>query len=147
MMNYEENQQEIEEVNKTNQRYYAPRLSMDKSIYPEDKLIPVVMVVDNNIFRQGSNVARHSISNYETAGIIDQGPSFANKLPIDQWRPVEPGDRVFNHIRGAIIAPIHKFFSMSDDDEANNMIDYFSVTVKRCYNSDTKIKKKDGTVL
>ena len=146
MMNYEENQQEIEEVNKTNQRYYAPRLSMDKSIYPEDKLIPVVMVVDNNIFRQGSNVARHSISNYETAGIIDQGPSFANKLPIDQWRPVEPGDRVFNHIRGAIIAPIHKFFSMSDDDEANNMIDYFSVTVKRCYNSDTKIKKKDGTI-
>jgi hypothetical protein len=33
---------------------------------------------------------------------------------------------------------------MSDEDAANNMIDYFYVTSKRCYNSDTKIK--DGAV-
>jgi hypothetical protein len=123
-----------------NQRFYSPRITLDRSLYPNGKKIPVVELVNTNIYANQSKVVSHnsvlnSIDHLTSSSI----PSNPNQVPIDSWVP-GPEDKVFTHIRGAIIAPVHRIFAMAEDNKANNMIDYFYVTAKRCYNSDTKMK-------
>lgn len=125
------------------QCFYSPKMVFNRSLYPENELIPIVYRVNTGIYQNGQQIATHNQGQcLQQAGTIPAGNVV--QLPIDQWQPTEPGDRVFSHIRGAVIAPVHKFYNMSDEDAANNMIDFFYVTSKRCYNSDTKIK--DGEV-
>lgn len=121
--------------------FYSPRFILDKSMYPEGEKIPVVTVINHNLIQDGDKIAAHN-SNREFKENISQMPSY--QPPIDQWVP-QPEDKIFTHIRGAIIAPIHKFYNIDDNDiNAVTMLDYFYVTAKRCYNSDTKIK--DGVI-
>lgn len=108
------------------QRFYAPRLIFDRSLYPKGEKIPVVFVVNKNI-----------CGNRHQANI---GLAEDVQPPIDEWSPTCEKDRIFSHTRGSIIAPVHTFFAMSEEEAATKMIDYFYVTSKRCYNSDTKIK-------
>ena len=125
------------------QCFYSPKMVFNRSLYPEDELIPIVYRVNTGIYQNGQQIATHNQGQcLQQVATIPAGNSV--QPPIDQWQPTEPGDRIFSHIRGAVIAPVHKFYNMSDEDAANNMIDYFYVTSKRCYNSDTKIK--DGEV-
>ena len=125
------------------QRFYAPHYTLDKSLYPEGKLIPAAIQINKNIYSNANKISTHDKRSYLKT---DEGnPNIEHQIPIDEWVPTKPEERIFTHIRGAIIAPIHKFFGISDDNtEAINMIDFFYVTAKRCYNSDTKIK--DGKV-
>lgn len=107
-----------------NNQFYAPRITFDRSIFPKDHLISIVTKVNKSIMARDQQVA------LPPAGEV--------QLPIDEyWTNVND---IFSHTRGAIIAPIHKFFGMSDDSSANHFIDYFYVTSKRCYNSDTHDK-------
>ena len=122
------------------QCFYSPRMVFNRSLYPENELIPIVYRVSTGIYQNGKQIATHN----QGQCLQQVGIPATIQPPIDQWQPTEPGDRIFSHIRGAVIAPVHKFYNMSDEDAANNMIDYFYVTSKRCYNSDTKIK--DGEV-
>lgn len=53
-------------------------------------------------------------------------------IPCDEWIP-EPEDRIFKHIKDAIILPVSAFYNITDDTE----LDYFRLDIKqRCYNSD-----------
>ena len=58
---------------------------------------------------------------------------------VDTWVPENPERLVFRETKGVLIAPIHLFYNLDED----NTINYFYLTVKKCYNSDTKIGK-DG---
>lgn len=128
----------------TNQRFYSPRLVLDRSLYREGQLIPVMEFIDRDLYNQGEEIARHnSIAN--AVENLQSTSSTYNKVPIDLWT-APPENKVFTHIRGAIIAPIHKIFGLTDDDPSNILIDYFYVTPKRCYNSDTKIKDGKLTI-
>lgn len=114
------------------QRFYAPRLIFDRSLYPEGYKIPVVLEVNKNIVNKEK---KDQQALTEPAGTVQP--------PIDEWQPLEE-EKIFTHTRGAIIAPIYKFFAMDYETAEHNMINYFYVTSKRCYNSDTKMK--DGEV-
>ena len=118
------------------QRFYSPRFKFNRSIYSKDYKIPIVYSVNKNIYNK--DIHQYNLHNSHNVNTDIQPP-------IDVWKPL-PEDMIFNHIRGAIIAPIHKFFGMSDNNAANNMIDYFYVTSKRCYNSDTKIKNGEESI-
>lgn len=61
-------------------------------------------------------------------------------IPVDQWVPRED-EKVFHERKGVIIAPIHTFYGLSEE----NPINYFIMTPKKCYNGVTKVKP-DGTV-
>jgi hypothetical protein len=126
-------------------RFYRPRIKLNRALYKEGELIPVVDFVDHSIFKEGDSIAKHDFANALKGQPAPNVVFNATKPPIDQWQPTCAEDMVFTHIRGAIIAPVHKFFNMSDDDRANDMFDYFYVTAKRCYNSDTKVKP-DGEI-
>ena len=119
--------------------FYMPRMVLDRSMYPKGAKIPIVSFVDHDILKEDKDIQQHDFSNSLK---YHRYPN-PNQPPIDQWVP-KAEDRIFDHIRGAIIVPVHKFFNMPDDCKANNMFDYFYVTAKRCYNSDTKIK--DGQI-
>jgi hypothetical protein len=56
--------------------------------------------------------------------------------PVDKWYPPLE-DQIFKESKGVIIAPIHLSYNMPE----NNHIDYFHMTPKKCYNSDTKVDK------
>ena len=141
---YDDEQEQQGEDNKVREQFYAPRYTINKAMYPKDKLIKIVDFVNPNIFNNGQAIGQlHPTMEVQT--LMRNGYSPASQLPIDEWTP-GPEDRIFSHIRGSIIVPVHKMFGMTDEDAANNMIDYFCVSPKRCYNSDTKIKKEDGTV-
>ena len=118
----------------SNQPFYAPREIFNRALYPKGKLIDVYYKINKNIYQCGT-----AVSHAAQGQCLDPNV----QLPIDVWRPTQE-EKIFSHIRGAVIAPVHKFFGMTDEDAAVNMIDYFYVTSKRCYNSDTKIK--DGEV-
>lgn len=126
-------------------RFYMPRTKLNMALYKEGEKIPVVDFVDHSIFKEGASIAKHDFANALKAQPTPNIVFNATKPPIDQWQPTCAEDMIFTHIRGAIIAPVHKFFNMSDDDAANDMFDYFYVTAKRCYNSDTKVKP-DGEI-
>ena len=130
------------DVNYQDQRFYSPRLVLDRSMYPKGQLIEVAYRVDKNIYKQANAISSHNQMGY----LNTNGVQPTTQLPIDLWRPQSPEDAIFTHIRGAIIAPVHRLFGMSDDDVANNMIDYFYVTSKRCYNSDTKVKNGETKI-
>lgn len=66
--------------------------------------------------------------------IKHQKPEF---IPVDQWVPQQE-DLVFKHVRGAIIAPVSVFYGMQGGSE----FDFFFVSPKRSYNSETKLNKK-----
>lgn len=124
-------------------RFYMSRIKLDRSLYPEGKKIPVVQFVNTQIYKNGPEITQHNVVDYMKNN-QQQTQMDMYQPPIDDWKPTSPEDIIFNHTRGAIIAPVHKFFGMPDDDQANNMIDFFYVTAKRCYNSETKVK--DGKV-
>jgi hypothetical protein len=108
-------------------------------MYKPGQKIQVMDFVNRSLFKEGEQISTHNSLMNSYKNITESCPSPMNQPPIDLWVP-EPQDRIFTHIRGAVIAPVHKLFGMSDDDPANIMIDYFYVTAKRCYNSDTKMK-------
>ena len=122
-----------------NQRFYAPRFILDRSLYKPGQKIPVVDFVNLGLYEDGKEVVQHNSVLNSSKHLTSNAMPNPNQQPIDMWVP-GPEDKVFTHIRGAIIAPVHRLFGMPDDDQANNMIDYFYVTAKRCYNSDTKMK-------
>ena len=59
-------------------------------------------------------------------------------IPVDLWDtekyPIDEEDRIFKNIKGDIILPIAEFFHKEDSAKT---LDYFAVTPKRSYNSDT----------
>lgn len=66
-------------------------------------------------------------------------PAFVH---IDEWRACNDEDRIFTEIKGAIIAPMYKFFR---NVKPGNSIDYFYMNVRGCYNSDTGLDKDGNT--
>ena len=127
-----------------NRRFYAPRMVLNRALYKPDQLIPVIEFINKDIYKSGSEVANHNSIMNAKATLQNNAAPTQQQPPIDLWIPSTPQERIFSHIRGAIIAPIHKFYGLADDDPGNTMLDYFYVTPKRCYNSDTKIK--DGEI-
>lgn len=59
---------------------------------------------------------------------ITEKPIF---IPVDEWQPNQE-DLIFTHIKGAIVLPVSAFYGI----EQNDMLDFFSLTSKKCYNSD-----------
>ena len=78
--------------------------------------------VNRSLFREGEQISTHNSLMNSYKNIAESTPSPLNQPPIDMWIP-EPQDRIFTHIRGAVIAPVHKLFGMDDNDPANIMID------------------------
>nr|DAN20310.1 MAG TPA: hypothetical protein [Caudoviricetes sp.] len=60
-------------------------------------------------------------------------------VPVDLWEP-RPDQLIFKEQKGLIIAPIAWFIGRPP----GNPFEYFSMTPKKCYNGQTKIKE-DGT--
>ena len=124
-----------------NQRFYAPHMILNRSLYKPGQKIQVIEFINKDIYKNGQEVSDHnSVMNSQKNLESTNRPNNVYQPPIDMWIPTTPEDRLFTHIRGAIIAPIHKLFGLADNDPANTMLDYFYVTAKRCYNSDTKMK-------
>lgn len=63
-------------------------------------------------------------------------------ISVDDW-VMQPEDCVFSHTRGAIVANIAPIYGLPDTSGIN----YFMMSSKRCYNSDTKINKDDKLVV
>lgn len=131
----------VSDLTYKNSRFYSPRNVLDRSLYKKGQKIPVIQFVTPNMYKDQEKVTQHNSYLNSINDMMTQTHfvSAIDQPPIDSWVS-KPEDRIFTHIRGAIIAPVHKVFGMPDDDSANNMIDYFYVTAKRCYNSDTKVK-------
>ena len=129
-----------------NQRFYAPRLILNRSLYDPNQPIKVIEFINKDIYNHGEEIISHNSSLNSYKNISNTvTPSRPFQPPIDEWIPT-PEQRIFTHIRGAIIVPIHKLFGIPDDSPANTMLDYFYITAKRCYNSDTKVKPEDGSI-
>ena len=71
-------------------------------------------------------------------------PSIVNRvevpefIAVDEWEQTDEAT-VFAHARGSIIADIGSIYGMTEDSDIN----YFIMSPKRCYNSETKLKKDD----
>lgn len=131
-----------EELTFHDQKFYSPRMVLDRSKYPEGAKIPVISIVNHDILKDGENIAQHN-SRKELKDSVQSMDQF--QPPIDQWVPA-PEDKLFSHIQGTIIVPIHKLYNIPDTDKATiQMLDYFCMTPKRCYNSGSKIK--DGVTV
>lgn len=131
-----------EELTFHDQKFYSPRMVLDRSKYPEGVKIPVISIVNHDILKDGENIAQHN-SRKELKDSVQSMDQF--QPPIDQWVPA-PEDKLFSHIQGTIIVPIHKLYNIPDTDKATiQMLDYFCMTPKRCYNSGSKIK--DGVTV
>lgn len=128
-----------EDFKYSDKAFYRTSQNMNLTPNSEGK-IHVVEFINQSIFNNERQISTHDSSSFLRAEKDPYYRTNPNQPPIDQWKPMTPEDRIFSHIRGAIIAPVHKLFGMADDDSANNMFDYFYVTAKRCYNSDTKMK-------
>lgn len=124
-----------------NQRFYAPHFILDRSLYKPGQKIQVMDFVNTSLYKDGPQITEHNSLRNTFSNMNSHSKPNENQPPIDMWMPQDPSERIFSHIRGAIIAPVHKLFGMTDDDPAITMIDYFYVTAKRCYNSDTKMKE------
>lgn len=129
----------VNELTYPDQRFYAPRLRLNRALYKEGQLIDVIEFVNKDIYNHGEQVSQHNSTLNTTKNVLSSTRPSLYQPPIDVWIP-QPQDRVFTHIRGAIIAPIHRLLGLADDNPANTMLDYFYITAKRCYNSDTKMK-------
>ena len=131
-----------EELTFHDQKFYSPRMVLDRSKYPEGAKIPVISIVNHDILKDGENIAQHN-SRKELKDSVQSMDQY--QPPIDQWVPA-PEDKLFSHIQGTIIVPIHKLYNIPDTDKATiQMLDYFCMTPKRCYNSGSKIK--DGVTV
>ena len=126
-----------EELTFHDQKFYSPRMVLDRSKYPEGAKIPVISIVNHDILKDGENIAQHN-SRKELKDSVQSMDQF--QPPIDQWVPA-PEDKLFSHIQGTIIVPIHKLYNIPDTDKATiQMLDYFCMTPKRCFNIGSKIK-------
>ncbi|WP_301204469.1 hypothetical protein [Bacteroides acidifaciens] len=56
-----------------------------------------------------------------------------NFIPVDQWEPETPEDRVVNVTKGNFIAPICATYGLNIDP--NMRFDHFVLSTKKCYNS------------
>ena len=79
------------------QRFYMPRIKLNRALYKEGELI-----VNHNIYKEGQEIASHNFSDALKYQQPYQ-PQNLNQPPIDQWQPTCVEDCVFTHIRGAII--------------------------------------------
>lgn len=127
------------EIYKSHQ-FYDQHEVLDRSKFSDDELIPVIEIINKDIYKDGSTISSHSSASKVRDHLYNNAISDPSQPPIDLWIPRKE-DKIFTHIRGAIIAPIHRFYGLSDTDPANTMLDYFYVTAKRCYNSDTRMKE------
>ena len=41
--------------------------------------------------------------------------------PVDSWKPTEE-QKIFKEVKGAVIAPINKFYGLDDDNDINYFI-------------------------
>lgn len=125
------------------QAFYSPRFILDRSKYPTGEKIQVVGMINHDLFKDGEEIAKHNpLKEFRDTNTLMQQPQY--QPPIDDWVP-GPEDKIFTHITGAIIAPIHKFYNIPDDAEAAGLLDFFYMSPKRCYNSGSKIK--DGNLV
>lgn len=135
MSYFEETQEATKQVVESNERpvmdtFFSATMTLNRAMFKPGQKIPVMTFIDRDLYSKTNSTFKNSV---------------VYKPPIDEWKP-NPEDMIFNHTRGAIIAPVHTFYGMSDDNEANNMIDFFYVFAKKCYNSNTKIiENEDGT--
>ena len=44
------------------QRFYMPRIKLNRALYKEGELIPVVDFVNHNIYKDGQEIANHNFS-------------------------------------------------------------------------------------
>lgn len=54
-------------------------------------------------------------------------------IPVDEWHPQTPEDKVINVSKGYFIAPISATYNLNLDPEMR--FDYFVLSTKKCYNS------------
>ena len=59
-------------------------------------------------------------------------------IPVDLWKPSEE-DKIFNHAKGAIFAPISLFYGYTNDEMSS--LNTFVMMSKKCYNSNTTVDK------
>ena len=144
MENYKNQYDDSEfEMTYDDQAYYLPRLTLDRSKFEKGETIPVISIINHNLYNKGEEISKHdTVQTMKSAVCMNYGEP---KPPIDSWTPQSDADRIFTHIRGAIIAPVHKIYRMSDNTQESLEFDYFSVTVRKSFNSSTKVKK-DGTI-
>ena len=120
--------------------FYTPHSIFDKKLFETGKPIDIVYRINREIYKNAKVITSYN------RNPIQQQPSevvagSVMQVPIDQWKAESESDMIFTHVKGAIIAPVHKFINIPDEDETSvKMIDYFYMTSKRCYNSDTTYK-------
>lgn len=73
----------------------------------------------------------NNFPNLQRAIYFEEDSKFEN-IMIDNWIPNPDRDIYLTHVKGAIIAPVSKFYGVQPSRE----VDYFSVSSKKCYNSD-----------
>ena len=49
-----------EELTFHDQKFYSPRMVLDRSKYPEGAKIPVISIVNHDILKDGENIAQHN---------------------------------------------------------------------------------------
>lgn len=52
-------------------------------------------------------------------------------IPVDDWIPMNANEIVWKSAKGVIVLPCSEYFGMY-----NTAIDYFDISIKRCYNND-----------
>ena len=104
-----------EELTFHDQKFYSPRMVLDRSKYPEGAKIPVISIVNHDILKDGENIAQHN-SRKELKDSVQSMGQF--QPPIDQWVPA-PEDKLFSHIQGTIIVPIHKLYNIPEIGRAS----------------------------
>ena len=65
-------------------------------------------------------------------------------ISVDEWVPGPDEPLVFGHTNGAIITQISHLYGI---DDPNSLMNYFIISPKRCYNSQTKVNKKGNLVI
>ena len=73
--------------------------------------------------------------------IVERVP-VPEKILVDNWVP-SPDDLIFKHSKGIIYANIAPLYGMPDNSDIN----YFMMSSKRCYNSETKINKEGNLTI
>jgi len=137
MENYKDQYDDSEfEMTYDDQAYYLPRLTLDRSKFEKGETIPVISIINHNLYNKGEEISKHdTVQTMKSAVCMNYGEP---KPPIDSWTPQSDADRIFTHIRGAIIAPVHKIYRMPDNTQESLEFDYFSVTVRKSFNSSIK---------
>ena len=116
MENYKDQYDDSEfEMTYDDQAYYLPRLTLDRSKFEKGETIPVISIINHNLYNKGEEISKHdTVQTMKSAVCMNYGEP---KPPIDSWTPQSDADRIFTHIRGAIIAPVHKIYRMPDNTQ------------------------------